>query len=114
MTSAIAFPDLQSAIRGREPPLVIDVRKQPAFKAATAMIAGALRREPSSVASWAKELPKASTVVVYCLHGHDLSQGVAKALNGYGIKAHYLEGGIEDGWMAMKGELDRKPVDAST
>jgi len=93
---------------------VIDVRKEPAFKAATDMIAGALRREPDSITSWAKELLKASTVVVYCVHGHDVSQGVAKALNGYGIKAHYLEGGIEEGWKAKQGELDRKPAAAAT
>jgi rhodanese-related sulfurtransferase len=114
MTSSIAFSDLQAATRGWQPPVVIDVRKQPAFKAAAAMIAGALRREPDLVSSWAKELPKASTVVVYCVHGHEVSQGVANALNAYGINAHYLEGGIEEGWIAMKGELDRKPVDAST
>lgn len=114
MTSSISYPELQSAIRGRESPIVIDVRKQPALGAATDMIAGALRREPDSVTSWAKELPSASTVVVYCVHEHDVSQGVAKALNGYGIKAHYLEGGIEEGWKTRKGELDRKPADAAT
>ena len=114
MTSTISFSELQSAILGRQPPLVIDVRKQPAFKAATDMIAGALRREPDGVGSWEKELPSASTVVVYCVHGHDVSQGVAKALTGYGIKARYLEGGIEEGWKARSGELDHKPSDAAT
>jgi len=114
MISSISFSELQSAIRSRNPPIVIDVRKEPAYKAARDMIAGALRREPDSVTSWARELPRASTVVVYCLHGGDISQGVAKTLNGYGIKAHYLEGGIEEGWMAEKGELDRKPAGAAT
>lgn len=114
MTSPISFSELQAAIRGRQPPLVIDVRKQPAFKAATDMIAGALRRDPETVTSWAKELPSASTVVAYCVHGHDVSQGVATALNGYGIKAHYLEGGIEEGWKAKQGDLDRKPADATS
>lgn len=114
MTSPISFSELQSAIRGRQPPLVIDVRKQPAFKAATDMIAGALRRDPETVTSWARELPSASTVVAYCLHGHGVSRGVATALNGYGIKAHYLEGGIEEGWKAKNGDLDRKPADATS
>src|SRR5258705_906235 len=114
MASSIAFPDPQSAIRAWQPAVVIDVRKQPAFKSAAAMIAGALRREPDSVNSWAKELPKASTVVVYCVHGHEVSQGVADTLTAHGINAHYLEGGIDEGWIAMKGELDRKPANAST
>jgi rhodanese-related sulfurtransferase len=114
MTSSISFSALQSAIRDRKPPLVIDVRKQPAFKSATEMVAGTLQRDPEQVAKWARELPGASTVVVYCAHGHDISQGVAEALNAYGIKALYLEGGIEEGWKAQKGELDRKPADATS
>lgn len=114
MTTSISHSDLKSAIRNREPPLVIDVRRSQAFKAATEMIAGALRREPEAVGAWAKALPKASTVVVYCVHGHEVSQGVAQALIGCGIKAHYLEGGIEEGWKAREGALDRKPSDAST
>jgi rhodanese-related sulfurtransferase len=114
MNSSISFSDLQSAIRSPEPPLVIDVRRAPAFSAATDMIAGALRREPEAVGAWAKALPSASTVVVYCVHGHEVSQGVAQALNTTGIKASYLEGGIEEGWKARDGELDRKPSQAST
>ena len=114
MTTSMSYPELHSAVRGREPPLVIDVRKQPAFTAATDMISGALRRDPERVAAWAKELPSGSTVVAYCVHGHDVSQGVAKALSGLGIKAHYLEGGIEEGWKKRHGELDRKPAGATT
>ena len=114
MTSSISFSELQSALRSPKPPLLIDVRKQPAFEAAADMIAGALRREPETVGSWVKELPSASTVVVYCVHGRETSQSVAKALNDYGIKSHYLDGGIDEGWKAHKGPMDRKPVHAST
>jgi len=53
-----------------------------------------LRRDPETVATWAKELPRASTVVAYCVHGHDVSQGVATALNGNGI---HLNGRIPNG-----------------
>jgi len=37
--------------------LIIDVRRKPAFRAATDMIAGALWRDPERVADWAGELP---------------------------------------------------------
>jgi rhodanese-related sulfurtransferase len=114
MTSSISFSELQGAVQGRQPPLVIDVRKRPAFAAATDTIAGALRRDPEQVASWAAELPSASRVVVYCVHGHEVSQGAAKALNERGIAAQYLEGGIEEGWKGGGGALDRKPTEAST
>lgn len=114
MTASISAPELQSAVHSDEPPLIIDVRRLPAFKAATELIAGALRRDPEAVGAWAKALPTASTVVAYCVHGHEVSQGVARALNELGIKAYYLEGGIEEGWKARKGALDGKPANAST
>ena len=51
--------ELKSALAGRQPPLVIDVRRPPAFRAAPDMAAGALQRDPAGVASWARELPRA-------------------------------------------------------
>ena len=114
MTSSIAFPELQSAIRGAQPPLVIDVRKAATFLAAPDMIAGALRRDPGEVATWVKELPQASTAVVYCVHGHEVSQGVAQKLRDAGISARYLVDGIEEGWKQAGGELMRKAGNAST
>ena len=114
MTSAISFSELKAAIRDAQPPLVIDVRKRPTFDAATDMIAGALRRDPEKVSAWAAELPAASSVAVYCVHGHEVSQNVSRALGERGIAARYLDGGIEEGWKAGGGELDRKPAGAST
>jgi hypothetical protein len=66
------------------------------------------------VAQWAKSLPAAGTAVVYCVHGHEVSQNAAQALRDGGIAAHYLDGGIEEGWKANGGALDAKPIDAST
>ena len=113
MKASISFSDLRSALASRQPPLLIDVRKGPAFRAATGMIAGALRRDPDGVASWAKSLPAASTAVVYCAQGHEVSQGVARSLAGCGIEAMYLEGGMES-WSAEKGDVDPKPANAAT
>jgi hypothetical protein len=58
-------------------------------------------------------LPRARSVVVYCMHGHEVSQAVAKALGEHGIAARYLEGGIE-AWKEKEGPLDHKPVGADT
>jgi len=112
--SFISTSEVLSAIRSGRPPLVIDVRREPAFRAATGMIAGALWRDPERVADWAGELPRASRVVAYCMHGHEVSQGVAKALVGRGLTAQYLQGGIEEGWKAAGGVLDAKPEGANT
>ena len=78
------------------------------------MVAGALRRDPACVSVWAKELPKASTVVAYCVRGHEVSQGVAQTLREAGISARYLVGGIEDGWRPAVGRLMQKAGNAST
>src|SRR6267154_835367 len=110
----ISTSEVLSAIRGGRPPLIIDVRRDQAFRAATDMIAGALWRDPERVTEWAGELPRASRVVAYCVRGHELSQGVATALVEHGIAAQVLEGGIEEGWKAAGGALDRKAARANT
>jgi rhodanese-related sulfurtransferase len=114
MESSITASELKSALTSPQPPVVIDVRRPPAFHSAREMIAGALRRDPQQIAAWAPQLPSASKVVVYCVHGHEVSQGVARALGERGIAARYLEGGIEEGWKARDGALYRKPAEAST
>ena len=110
MDASITPAALRQALRSDQPPLVIDVRKKPAFLGAPDMIRGALRRDPLRVVLWGATLPPAADVVVYCVHGHEVSQGAAQALRAAGINASYLEGGIEH-W---DGERERKPAGAST
>src|SRR6266478_1489655 len=71
--------EVLSALQGGQPPLIIDVRREQAFRAATDMIAGALWRDPERV-----------------------------------IAAKVLKGGIEEGWKAAGGALDRKAASANT
>ncbi len=113
MDASISAAELRQAIRSETPPLVIDVRKAPAFRAARDMIDGALRRAPEEVARWASTLPYAEHVVVYCVHGHEVSQGACQALIATGLAARFLEGGIE-AWRGEDGALRAKPADAST
>jgi rhodanese-related sulfurtransferase len=112
--NAISAAELRARIADQRPPLVIDVRRRPAFHGAGEMITGALRRDPEQVAAWASQLPDAPGVVVYCVHGHEVSQKAAAALAQAGIEARFLEGGIEEGWKATGGALDRKPANAAT
>ena len=111
--TAISPADLRREISGANPPIVIDVRRRPAFLEADAMLSGALRREPDEARVWAKSLPAASAVVVYCVHGHEVSQAAAAALQETGIAARYLEGGLA-GWKEAEGALDHKPRNGST
>jgi rhodanese-related sulfurtransferase len=108
MDASISAQDLRESLRSSAPPLVIDVRRNERFFEATDLLRGALRRDPAGIAEWSKTLPRAATIVVYCVHGHEVSQNAAKALG-----AKYLEGGIEH-WRAEGGELACKPPNAAT
>ena len=82
-------------------PVLVDVRRQDTFDADDRMIIGAVHHSPGEVDRWSRDVPSACTVVAYCSHGGEVSQGVAKTLCAAGIKATYLEGGIS-GWQEMK------------
>ena len=113
---AISAASLRQSLASARPPLVIDVRKGPTFLGAPDLIRGALRRDPLRVADWGKTLPGDSDVVVYCVHGHEVSQGAAQALRAalpQALGARYLEGGIE-AWRQSGGELFGKPKGASS
>ena len=105
---AISAASLRQSLASARPPLVIDVRKTPAFIDAPDLMRGALRRDPLRIAEWQRTLPGEADVVVYCVHGHEVSQNAAKALG-----ARFLEGGIE-AWRAAGGELFGKPKGASS
>jgi rhodanese-related sulfurtransferase len=89
------------------------VRRKAAFLDADLTIAGALRRDPDDVQAWASELPRTAPVVVYCVHGHQVSQGAAQALRERGLEARYLEHGFA-GWRTEGGAVSAKPVGSAT
>ena len=107
LSSGISTSQIQSQLGSAKAPLLLDVRRQAAFDVDTQMIAGATWRDPFTVADWAKFLPRHREVVVYCVHGYEISKNAAAALLGAGINAHYLEGGIE-AWLTRGGMLCRK------
>lgn len=105
---------LIQARKGPDAPVLIDVRREAAFRSAKDMAGGALRRDPAAVDSWAVELPAAASIAVYCVHGHEVSQNVAKALCARGYKATFVKDGIEEGLRAAGHALMAKPADAAT
>jgi rhodanese-related sulfurtransferase len=106
--ASISAAELRKSLLSSAPPLVIDVRRNERFLESSYLMKGAVRRDPAAVADWAKTLPRATSVVVYCVHGHEVSQNAAKALG-----AKYLEGGIE-AWREMGGDLVIKPKNCSS
>lgn len=79
--------------------LVLDVRRAAVFEKATTMIPGARWCDPADVARWAAELPADRELVVYCVHGHEVSRATALRLRAAGLNARFLIGGI-DAWQA--------------
>src|SRR5687767_13609272 len=76
---ALAPAALARSLASARPPLIIDVRRNERFFDSGHLIDGALHRDPSRVLEWKKALPAEAQVVVYCVHGHEVSQGVARA-----------------------------------
>jgi rhodanese-related sulfurtransferase len=91
---AVSSHDLYARLGTAAAPLVLDVRRQDAFETDGRLIIGASRRIPEDVERWQHELPPGRPVVAYCVHGHEVSQGVAAALTRAGIQAAYVDGGI--------------------
>jgi rhodanese-related sulfurtransferase len=108
----ITTSELYARLGTANAPLLIDVRRAPAFDSDERRIIGACRYLPDDVSNWSPALAKGRPVVAYCVHGHEVSQGVASKLRGAGLQASYLEGGIE-GWKERKlpTRRDRGPAE---
>jgi Fe-Mn family superoxide dismutase len=104
---AIAPEELRDALV-RAAPLLLDVRRAPAFAAGPDAIVGAQWRAPETVADWARELPADRDIVVYCVYGHNVSRDVTDALLAAGRRARPLLGGIA-AWHAIGGPVAAKP-----
>jgi rhodanese-related sulfurtransferase len=103
----ISTTDLYRRLGTATTPLVVDVRRGPAFEADEWVIAGALRRPPEEIERWGRAIPPGSAIVVYCAHGHEISQNAAAILREIGVTARYLEGGIA-AWVETGLPLRRK------
>ena len=99
--------DLYARLGTATAPVVIDVRRREAFDADDRMIVGAFHRSPEDVERWQNTLPPNRPVVAYCVHGHEVSQGVAGTLARSGVRAGYLRDGIS-GWTAKSFPTRRK------
>jgi rhodanese-related sulfurtransferase len=107
MSHAFTVAQLQAALASARPPLVLDVRRAATFDRADELIADAVWRDPERVDDWADGLDQSRRVVVYCVHGHQVSQGCAQKLRDLGLEATYLEGGIE-AWTSTGGQTTAK------
>ncbi len=108
MSLSVSPTELSALLATDPAPLLFDVRRRAALAEDDVLIAGAAWRDPEAVERWSAELPPGATVVVYCVHGHAVSQRVNVCLLGLGFDARYLEGGIA-AWKDAGGALAPKP-----
>ena len=73
---------------------LFDVRRAQARAADGVDIPAGRWLDPARWLDWKDEVPKGRPVVVYCAHGHEISQGLTAALRAMGLDARHLDGGI--------------------
>jgi rhodanese-related sulfurtransferase len=83
---------------------ILDVRRADDRNASSEQLAGANWQDPTQISAWADSLPKDQEIVLYCVRGGAVSNSVVDALQGKGLKARFIEGGIE-GWKSAGGEV---------
>ncbi len=116
MLVTYAFPDIISIehlarlIGSDHAPLVLDVRREAIFNAASSVLPAARRAIHTAITAQTLG-PAPRGVVVYCVHGHNVSQLAAASLRAEGVNAAQLEGGIE-AWMAAGHPVIARAPDA--
>ena len=109
--TTITVPELQ-ALQARGAAFeLIDVRRAVARRKQAGDIPGGQWRNPERVLAWKDELIAGTPYVVYCAHGHEISQGIVATLRAMGHDAVHLEGGFTD-WVGADAAV--APLPANT
>ncbi|HMM46759.1 MAG TPA: rhodanese [Thiobacillaceae bacterium] len=87
--------------------LVFDVRREADFAASNEILPGALWKNPDKIDAWIDAVPRTLDVMVYGVRGGEISNIVVDRLQAAGVKARYIEGGLE-AYKAAGGRVDRK------
>ena len=92
-------PDAPRTIKAAEldpdTTLVFDVRREADYAASGETIPGAMWKNPDKVDAWIGALPLTLDVVIYCVRGGGVSNSVVVRLQAAGVKARFIEGGLE-------------------
>jgi len=86
---------------------VLDVRREADYKASAEAVPGSAWHNPEQIDTWIANVPKDRDVVIYCVRGASVSNSVVDKLQSAGVKARFIEGGIE-GWKAAGGKVAGK------
>ena len=78
-----------------ESQFILDVRREADHTASAEALPGALWKNPEKIELWINAIPRTQDVVIYCVRGGGVSNSVVDQLRAAGVKARFIEGGIE-------------------
>jgi len=105
MQRTITATELRSLLDRNEPITLCDVRRADDRAKELVAIPGAAWHDPAGIDDWGTKLSKDAEVVVYCVRGGSVSNSVLDALLAKGLKARFIEGGLE-AWKAAGGTTE--------
>ncbi len=96
MTS-MSVATLSRCLMESKQPTLIDVRREGARQASGIRIEKSIWRDPALWLDWKDEVAALpGQVVFFCVHGHEVSQGLTATLCAMGKDAKYLQGGFSE------------------
>ena len=95
MADSITGEELKVLMSSDRKPALFDVRRKTDFDAAPKKIESAVRLDPEKIDEWIDQLPQDRPVVVYCVKGGSVSQGIADSLQQRHPDVKLLQGGIK-------------------
>lgn len=95
MPERMSSEHLVSLIGAPRAPVVVDVRREEARTASGRRIAGSIRCPHMETGRLVAEHPAGTNFVVYCVHGHNVSEIAAARLSAAGGRVSVLAGGFE-------------------
>lgn len=107
MNRSISPEDLKQLLYLRKNVLVLDVRRKSDYQTDSQKITGAAWLDPDKLTLWSTALPLDRDIIIYCVRGGSVSNMVVDQLQAKGVKARFIDGGIE-AWKAAGGEVTGK------
>ncbi|HEU5338146.1 MAG TPA: thiosulfate sulfurtransferase GlpE [Sulfuricaulis sp.] len=107
MNRTITPDELKQLLYLRKNILVLDVRRKNDYQTDGKKIPGAAWLDPDKLAQWSTALPLDRDIVIYCVRGGSVSNTVVDQLQAKGVKARFIEGGLE-AWKTTGGEVTEK------
>ena len=100
MKDAISPAELEDLLGQEVDVKVLDVRRREHRVDVEHPVPGAEWKDPERIDEWSRDLEADGEVIVYCVHGHNVSQDARDFLRKQGLRARIVEGGIE-AWQAF-------------